>query len=284
MALLPVDTRLKIEQAIENEVHQGEFRGYLGLSQIGKECSRALWYDFRFCSKKEFPARVARLFQRGHREEPIIVADLEKAGVIVHSDQAEVTHGYGHIKGHIDGIGENIPDAPKTPHLLEFKTMKEGATATAKRKPTFFHQLKAEGVEKTQPVYWAQCQCYMRLMKLARTLFIAVNKNTDERHYERLELNAGEADHILQRGMDVVIATAPLPRFESYKCNWCEHKPICKEGAEPLRNCRTCQYGDIENEGKWSCSEKGDSLKKHWLSLKDQIAGCRDWRKLGTIV
>jgi hypothetical protein len=287
MARLPVDDRLLIEQAIEDQVVPGEMRGYLGLSQIGDPCSRKLWYDFRFCSKKEFSARVARLFQRGHREEPIITADLRKAGVKVHSDQAEVIAGYGHIKGHIDGIGENIPDAPKTPHLLEFKTMKEGVEGNTKRQPTYFHKLKAKGVEIANPVYWSQCQCYMRLMKLTRTLFIAINKNTDERYYERIRLNILIANELLKRGEEIILSEFPLPRLpatngktHNWKCNFCDQKEVCLEGAEPLRNCRTCRYCDIENEGKWSCSEKGDSRNPHWLSLEDQISGCLDWRKM----
>ena len=273
MAELPVETRLKVERMIEDEVVLGERRDYLGLSQIGKECPRALWYGFRFCSEEKFTARIARLFQRGHREEPIIVADLKKIGVKVNSDQAEVICGYGHIKGHIDGMADGVPDAPKATHLLEFKTMAE----------KYFNALKKHKLKKANEVYWAQCQCYMRLMNLTRTLFIVVNKNTDERYYERIKLNIKEADAYLKRGERSILTDTPAPRFESFKCRWCSHKKICLEGAEPLRNCRTCQYGDMENEGRWSCSEKGDDRKKYWLDLPAQIAGCGDWRKLRTL-
>ena len=275
---------------IEDRVISGEMRGYLGLSQIGKECCRSLWYDFRFCSKKEFSARVARLFARGHREEPIIVADLQDIGIKVHSDQAEAICGYGHIKGHIDGIGENIPDAPKTPHLLEFKTMKEGVTATKTRKATYFHKLKEKGVKYSNPVYYAQCQCYMHLMKLTRTLFVAVNKNTDERYYERIKLDSAEAKAIIRRGESIILSESPPQRLKpsgnqdkNWQCNFCDHKAICLHQAEPLRNCRTCQYCDMENEGKWSCSEKETNGEKYWLSLEKQIEGCNDWRKLKTL-
>lgn len=305
MAKLPVDNRLLIEQAIEDQVTQGEMRGYLGLSQIGEPCSRKLWYDFRFCSKKEFPARVVRLFQRGHREEPIIIADLRKAGVKVFTPdeclemgysvvemkngerQVEVVAGYGHIKGHGDGLGINIPDAPKTLHYLEFKTMKEGKSKTSKRKPTHFHALREHGVEEAQPQYWAQCQTMMRLLKSTRTLFIAANKNNDDRHYERIRLDLSMANELLKRGEGIILSEFPLNRLpptngrsHNWKCNFCDHKEICLERAEPLRNCRTCQYCDIESEGKWSCSEKGDNLNKYWLPLEKQIVGCPDWRKM----
>lgn len=273
MVDLPVDARLKIERMIEDAVVHEERRGYLGLSQIGKDCPRALWYDFRFCSEEKFSTRIARLFQRGHREEPIIVADLKRIGVVIHSDQAEVVCGYGHIKGHIDGVAEGIPDAPKMTHLLEFKTMSE----------KYFNQLKKKNLREANLVYWAQCQCYMRLMKLTRTLFIAVNKNTDKRYYERIPLDKERADYYLKRGQDIILSEVPPPKFESFKCVWCSHKGVCQEHQEPLRNCRTCQYCDMENKGRWSCSKKGDDLKKHWLKLTNQIAGCADWRKLSAL-
>jgi hypothetical protein len=242
---LPVDNRLKVEKMIEDGVIQGEKRGYLGLSQIGKECPRALWYDFRFCSKNEFSPRLARLFARGHREEPIIIADLEKIGVKVHSDQAEVVCGHGHIKGHIDGAADNVPDAPKTTHLLEFKTMAE----------KYFKILQAKGLKESNPVYYAQCQCYMLLMDFSRTLFISVNKNTDARYYERIKLDKPEARDYIRRGETIIFDEHPAYRVESYKCKWCNHKPICKEGAIPEKNCRTCQHADMEDKGEWSCQK-----------------------------
>lgn len=280
---LPVDTRLKTEKLIEDRKVIPERRGYLGISSIGKECPRALWYDFRFCSEKEYSARLERLFQRGHREEPIILNDLKSIGIEIHSDQKEVVTGYGHIKGHIDGAANNVPDAPKTTHLLEFKTMKEGLPSTKNRKATYFYLLKEKGVKISNPLYYIQCQCYMYLLGWKRTLFIAVNKNNDERHYERLALEPSVAKFAIQRGQDIIFNETPSPKVETYKCNWCVHKPLCLQGAAPLKNCRTCQYCDMQNEGKWSCSEKEKSGILAWLSLEQQVKGCSDWRLLHTL-
>ena len=121
MAKLPTDTRLKVEQQIEDEWVIQEPRPYLGISGIGAKCARALWYGFRLCSQQKISQRMHRLYQRGHREEPIIQASLRKIGIYHHSAQKEVIDGNGHIKGHIDDILENIPDAPKTQHLGEYK-------------------------------------------------------------------------------------------------------------------------------------------------------------------
>ena len=51
-------------------------RTYLGASIIGKECSRALWYDFRWASREKFDGRMLRLFQTGHLAEGRFVNDL----------------------------------------------------------------------------------------------------------------------------------------------------------------------------------------------------------------
>jgi hypothetical protein len=280
MAKLPIDNRLKVEKLIEDEVIQGKKRAYLGISQIGNECPRAIWYDFRFCSKNEYSARIERLFQRGHREEQVIIADLKKIGVVIHSDQAEVICGHGHIKGHIDGGGDNIPDAPKTTHLLEFKTVKEGRD-TAKTK-YHFYKLREVGVKEYNHTYYIQCQCYMYLKKWKRTLFIAVNKNNDDRHYERLRLVPAEAKEAIQRGEDIIFNDCPPLRFESYKCNWCNHKPVCLEGALPEKNCRTCQYCDMEDEGRWSCSIT--PVKNLFIVAQTwEIAGCDYYELLNTL-
>ena len=126
MAKLPaIAGRLKIETLIEDREIINEPRPYLGLSGIGDPCSRKLWYGFRMVAKQKLTPRQHRLLNRGHREEPVIIVDLEAAGIKIKNttdDQAEVTTGYGHIKGHSDGIADNVPDASKTTHLLEFKT------------------------------------------------------------------------------------------------------------------------------------------------------------------
>ena len=43
-------------------------RTYLGASIIGKECKRALWYDFRWATRESFDGRMYRLFQTGFAE------------------------------------------------------------------------------------------------------------------------------------------------------------------------------------------------------------------------
>lgn len=55
-------------------------RSHLGASEIGKSCSRYLWYKFRWVAHKHHDGRMQRLFQRGHFEEPRFCGYLEGIG------------------------------------------------------------------------------------------------------------------------------------------------------------------------------------------------------------
>ena len=66
------------------EARQGDgFREHLGASLIGKPCSRALWFDFRWVTASRFSGRILRLFETGQREEDRIVANLRSTGATV---------------------------------------------------------------------------------------------------------------------------------------------------------------------------------------------------------
>lgn len=248
MAKLPIDTRLKTEQMIEDKMVVQDLRPYLGMSSIADPCPRKLWYGFRLCkTDKTISARVNRLFQRGHNEEPIIQIDLRSIGIKHHSDQLEVVDGNGHIGGHIDDILEGVPDATKTPHLGEYKTHNDKS----------FKDLLKKGMRKSKPVHAGQMDCYMYKLKLKRGLYIAVNKNDDTRYYERIAVDKENAKALISRGIDIISSEIPPQKpFAStwYACKWCDYYQVCHFGEPVSINCRTCDFCDILDEGKWSCS------------------------------
>ena len=55
-------------------------RSHLGASLIGRDCSRFLWYVFRWCLHEKHTGRQQRLFNRGHREEDRFIEWLEGIG------------------------------------------------------------------------------------------------------------------------------------------------------------------------------------------------------------
>ncbi|HLT19976.1 MAG TPA: hypothetical protein VKZ96_11010, partial [Thermomicrobiales bacterium] len=66
------------------EARQGDgFRDHLGASLIGKSCTRALWYDFRWATPARHSGRILRLFETGQLEEARLVRDLRATGATV---------------------------------------------------------------------------------------------------------------------------------------------------------------------------------------------------------
>src|ERR1051325_394179 len=62
------------------EEFPAKHREHLGVSVIGDKCSRKLWYGFRWCKLEQHEPRMRRLFNRGHREEPIFSKILMRMG------------------------------------------------------------------------------------------------------------------------------------------------------------------------------------------------------------
>lgn len=251
--------------ALEAPVHKQDKRTYLGMSQIGHSCETYLWLQFRWAYDAVISARINRLFGRGHREEPLMIAELAKAGIEVHSTQAEFIAGWGHIKGHCDGIAENVIEAPKTPHLAEFKTMGD----------KYFKQVCKTGVEAAKPIYYAQCQIGMKYFELKRTLFMAVNKNDDAYYIERLKYNPGIADMLIARAEGIILSPEPpLRRYKSswYECKFCDARNQCHYGSKYSVSCRTCKAVSIEHEGQWVCLKNGNVL-----TANDQHIACEEY-------
>src|SRR5512147_3316694 len=170
----PMPTLDAIYAAYVVEADDG-FRDHLGASTIGKDCERALWYDFRWVTRRAFSGRMLRLFDTGKREEDRLVRDLRRTGAtVLDADpetgrQWQVTALGGHFGGSLDAVAIGLLEAPKTWHVVEFKTHSAKSFAT----------LKKDGVEREKPRHWAQMQVYMHLTGITRALYVAVCKDTD---------------------------------------------------------------------------------------------------------
>lgn len=240
-------------------------RPHMGCSVLGHPCDRWLWLSFRWAVIEQFPGRMLRLFRRGHLEETQMLADLAAIGVVIDTTQERVDFG-GHISGSLDGIAASgVPCAEKARHVLEFKTHSEKS----------FKELAAKGVHAAKPMHWAQMQLYMLGTGLKRALYVAVNKNTDELHAERVKFDKAAAEKILERGRRIVAANEmpePLSRDPSwYQCKWCPAHDLC-HGSKLTRevNCRTCAHSTAMPNSTWRC-ERWDFDR---IPLDNQRTGC----------
>lgn len=282
MALIPPKTN-STSGAIESGLIIQKPRSYLGMSGIGHECMRAIWYGFRWATYKKITRRTQRIFDRGDLEEERIIKDLKRVGVECYrrgedgehieifgkigEEQQEVNGFAGHAMGHTDGEGLGIIEAPKTPHLLEFKT------SNAKN----FKKFKDLGLERAHKVYFGQSQRYMKGMDLTRTLFIVTNKDNEERHYERVKFNKEHADGLVAKERNIILSEDPMPKAFAktwFECKWCDHKDVCHNNGIPEVNCRTCSNFDIYKDGIFKCS-----LTDKEIDYDKQLEGCKSYNR-----
>ena len=237
---------------------KNEHRPHLGGSQIGNECSRALWYQFRHAWTPRFDGRMLRLFETGDREEDRIVRNLRDIGVTVWDRDPETGkqvraegHG-GHFALSLDGVGEGFPESSQ-PHTLEFKTMN---TKT-------FKALQNKGLKEVKPIYWAQCQIGMHLIGMERCYFFAVCKETDAIYGERIKYDKSEGMKLLARAGQIIFADTPPAKLSDepsdWRCKFCPYWAVCHGCKIPEAHCRTCAHVTPEADGSWSCAAGGDA-------------------------
>jgi hypothetical protein len=266
---------------------QEEPRRYLGASAIGHECDKYLWLSFRGVVRDSFEPRMLRLFNRGHREEEVFVAELRGIGCEVWDVNPEtglqwaVNDLGGHFSGHLDGIAIGIPGAEKTPHVLEFKTHGDSS----------FTKLVKEGMRVSKPQHWAQVQVYMGTMRLDRALYLAVNKNTDEVYAERVHYDASEFKRIMARAKRIIEgndAERCATRPDDWRCKLCAAKAVCwHEGpfvfstdARCPIDCRSCCHATARTDvagARWECA-------KGMATTTGKPCGCKSHLALPALV
>ncbi|WP_163834764.1 oxidoreductase [Spartinivicinus ruber] len=241
-----------IYQHYEKNADSG-FRAHLGASIIGKECQRALWYDFHWCTPSNHSGQLLRLFETGQLAEARFAENLRAIGVQIHTVDPKTGLQYrvvacdGHFGGSMDGIGQGFPEAPKTPHVVEMKTHSEKS----------FKELEKKKVKESKPQHYTQMQVYMHLGGFERAFYIAVNKNTDELYGERVEYDQQHAREAIDKACNVIFSSAPPAKINEdpswFKCKFCDHQAVCHQNKLPPVNCRTCMHSTPVANGQWLC-------------------------------
>lgn len=231
------------------------FRDHLGASILGHKCERYLWLGFRWAFREQVPGRIRRLFRRGHNEEAMIVSDLRAIGCDVRDAQPDGSSQWRvslapHVGGSLDAIIESgVPEAPKARHVAEFKTHSMKS----------FEDLVAKGVAKAKPLHYVQMQSYMHGTGIERALYVAVCKDDDRLHIERVHYDKAIAEKHIERGARVALAERMPPGISQdpswYECKFCPARDICRGNRTTKEiNCRTCAHSTPGSDGQWRCA------------------------------
>ena len=265
-------------------------RSHLGASLIGHECSRHLWYVFRWAKHERFDARMLRLFNRGHREEARFIEWLRGIGWEVSNSpgpwtqacpnesdlpQHRVSAVMGHFGGSLDGMArpeeklhpiEDDADA----FLLEFKTSGTGAG---------FKASCENGVRRAKPKHWAQMCVYGTLRKLKYALYFIINKNDDDFHCEVIELDWTYGNELVGKAHAIIMSQEPPQRIAQtpafHTCKFCHHQGICFRDEPMEKNCRSCTFAHPIEDAAWHCGKFENVIQKDFLPK-----GCPDWTQI----
>ena len=264
----------RIYAAIQKEKADPDlYLGRLGSSFIGEECIRQIWLDWRGFAREQFEGRMLRLFETGHLQEARIVEDLRRAGFAVWDKQEdgrqyEFTDESGHFITKVDGVIKDVPESDK-PHVLEVKTHNKNS----------FSSLVKKGVQEAKPTHYSQMQISMALGGFTRALYVAVCKDDEQFHVERIREDETEQKKLKAKIIKLTEARLRPAGISddgsSFGCKFCSMKAVCIKEAEPLRHCRTCTMCTPGQEGKWVCE-----LNKHTLTLDEQRKGCEHYEAL----
>lgn len=235
-----------------------EDRPYLGWSEIGHPCERYLWMRWRWVERETLEGRIARLFDTGHREEARVLDELRALGCEVwdrdaSGEQFAVASVGGHLRGHMDAVVRGLPEAPKTAHLVDVKTI------SAKR----FKEIAKKSMKNLYPKYWAQAHGYMGRANLERAMFIFVCKDDDQIHVERIDFDPEAFKQYEARAERIVRAPEPPPRIaetaDDEECKYCPFVQVCHGTTAPRVTCRTCAHSTpvVDGEdGVWRCEQR----------------------------
>lgn len=263
------------------------FRAYLGMSAIGGKCSRALWYGFRWTMRPQFDAATLKRFEDGHRTEDLVLARLKAVPEIeLHDrDAGGQQFGFsdfgGHMRGHMDAVALGLPQAAKTWHVVEVK---------CSEKWTDLDKSKAKVGDKAalldwNATYYGQAVLYMEHAEIDRHYLVAASPGG--RRWTSVRTNADPAHAAMLRlkAERIIFSDKAPDRIggpDAFDCRWCDFRALCHEAAPPERNCRTCLFAQVEQNGTWSCTANPEALAT--LTLAEQEAGCPRHRYLPALV
>lgn len=218
-----------------------EVRTYLGCSVLGAECERYVQYEAIKTlypeARKEFtvekPARVMRIFERGHVFEDMAAQWIINAGFLMETldkrtgRQFEVTYCQGKVKGHCDGIITHYFGREK---VLPLPCLWECKAVGSK----WFKEVQKKKTRSVYPKYYGQCQLYMHGLGLENAMMNYVNADTMEMHFELIPYAEKDALSLLERTERIFAYTergeyVPKGSVSSSHliCKFCEYSEKC---------------------------------------------------------
>ncbi len=308
------ELKTNIETALEKwsiNYHKSEPRTHLGISEIGENCKRKLYYKFRWFAFEKHDGRILRLFARGHREEEKYINYLEGIGCRVNrfsnpilnyhpenddyflSDKfktnglvKDVTGLERHeieaakrglerkqfrVSGVMGHYGGSCDGVVFTSWYPDIPMILECKTHNTK---SFVHYVD-KGLQISKPKHYDQMSCYGEKMGIQYGLYFPENKNDDDIQITAIKLDWDRAKQLEIKAQEIITANEPPPRISDnpafWECKFCAFINVCHHEAIPQKNCRSCKNSKTTKEATWTCNKFG-LIPSEFVKI-----GCNEW-------
>lgn len=256
-------TLTKIKENIEKQYNESFVpRKYLGMSQIGEECWRKLFYSYRQAAKQEVKSELIFAREDGYEQERIMAMRI----IEYHEDIKLITHDENghqikfndfncHFTGHCDGIIQGIIES-KQKHIWEHKSVDQKKfNRLIKIREKFGEK---QSLKEWDIIYYDQAISYMHYAALKDHFltvstpggrdFISIRTKYDNKYARNI---IEKADAIINDNWYIPAKLSDDAEF--YKCKWCTYQDVCHYGYFPEINCRTCRYSKPVQNGNFDC-------------------------------
>lgn len=223
-------------------------RGHLGASQIGVECERRLWWEFRHGGREPKSFRGPTAAKRGGLMEQVFEEELQRAGL-----RPAAGRTYAALGAHFGGTADAVVTVPErlaaafglpagTKIIVDYKDMNHARFLALRRQgPRLFEAGR----------YWAQVQTYVHfaresghLPECAWGALYCADKDREDRALYLFPFIPAAAGVLLEKARRVITSAPPPPRgetrAEALACKFCPAADWCWRGAPLAVNCRTC--------------------------------------------
>jgi hypothetical protein len=110
---------------------------------------------------------------------------------------------------------------------------------------------------------------YGKAFQLKFGLYIAVNKDDDDIHYEMMELDWNYATELENKARDIIYSKFPPRRISenpaSWECTYCVFKEICHAAEKVEINCRSCKLSEPRDKGQWYCNRWNNIIPSDFI-------------------
>lgn len=262
--------KLAIDLQCANQYAEAH-RTHLGASVIGHECSRYVWSHFRWLKLEAFPARMLRIFNRGHTYETKIIEWLSTVDwiTVYHIDtiaNEQIRFSDEKLLGHYGGATDLIIDVSPNRFIGEIKTHNQRS---------YLHLLKHKLVIG-KPRHYAQMCAYGKAFNINYGIYIAINMNDMDIYVEVVELDFAYAEDLRAKAFDVITSKVPPQKISMqdtyFECKICPFTDNCQHAHLPDRNCRSCTNATAIAGSQWRCERYNAIIPKEFIPQ-----GCDAW-------